>query len=156
MTRVNVYMKISEKPPWGGSLPNYVTKYHYLFNLWRSQSCHQKKKLRQNQNSHHTHGLGSVLSQVHCHVQLYQMTSSSSCKLAIWSLWTLSIICFTKIHFWKWFSAMIPLFLYQNLVSVITRFATNAHKYYHSTTRNDPDPATPAMPTIQHDLSRQV
>ena len=47
---------------------------------------------------------------------------------------------------------MIPLFLYQNLVSVITRFATNAHErprtptndheYYHGTTRNDPDPAT--------------
>ena len=70
------------------SLPNYVTKYHYLFNLWRSQSCHQKKKLRLNQNSHRTHWLGSVLSQVQCHVQLYQMTSSSSCKLAIWSLCT--------------------------------------------------------------------
>ena len=38
--------------------------------------------------------------QVQCPVQLYQMTSSS----------------------------MIPLFLYQNLVSVITRFATNTHE----------------------------
>ena len=47
-----------------------------------------KKNLRENQNSNRTHGLGSVLFQVQCHVQLYQMTSSSSCKLAIWSLWT--------------------------------------------------------------------
>ena len=49
---------------------------------------------------------------------------------------------------------MIPLFLYQNLVSVITRFATNAHEhprtptndndYYHGTTRNDPD-----LPTVE-------
>ena len=70
-----------------------------LFNLWRSQSCHQKEKLRQNQNSHLTHPVGSVLSQVKCNVQVYQMTSSSSCKLAIWSLWTYSMKRFTQIQF---------------------------------------------------------
>ena len=42
-----------------------------------------KEKLWQNKNSHLTHRLGSVLSQVQCQVQLYQMTSSSSGKLAI-------------------------------------------------------------------------
>ena len=57
------------------------------------------------------------------------------------------------------FSAMILLFLYQNIVTVITRFATNVHEYFHDTTRNDPDPATvelrlrprPRSNTIQHD-----
>ena len=43
----------------------------------------KKKSCGKNQNSNRTHGLGSVLSQVQCHVHLYQMTSSSSCKLAI-------------------------------------------------------------------------
>ena len=46
----------------------------------------------------------------------------------------LEISCRGSIHFWKWFSAMIPLFLYQNLVSVITRFATNAHERPRMTT----------------------
>ena len=39
---------------------------------------YQKEKLPQNQNSHQTHGQGSVLSQVQYHVQLYHMTPSSS------------------------------------------------------------------------------
>ena len=38
------------------------------------------EKLWQNQNSHRTHRLGSVLPQLQWHVQLYQITSSSSCK----------------------------------------------------------------------------
>ena len=73
--------------------------------------------LRQNQNSHRTHGLDSVLSQVQCHVQLYQMTSSSSCKLAIWSLWTYSVMGFTKIHFWKWFQQWYLCFIPESCVS---------------------------------------
>ena len=78
-----------------------VCQYHYLFNLWRSQSCHQKEKLQENQNSNRTHGLDSVMSLVQCHVQLYQMTSSSSCTLAIWSLWTKSMMRCTKIEPWR-------------------------------------------------------
>ena len=63
--------------------------------------------------------------------------------------------CWSSIHFWKWFSAMIPLFytgrgcfIPESCVSdnpiryERTRTPTNDHEYYHGTTRNDPDPAT--------------
>ena len=40
ITRAYVCMKISEYHPPGDSLQNYDTKYHFLFNIWRSQSWH--------------------------------------------------------------------------------------------------------------------
>ena len=42
-----------------------------------------KRKAAAKSKSDRTQRLGLVLSKVKCHVQLYQTTSNSSCKLAI-------------------------------------------------------------------------
>ena len=76
--------------------------------------------------------------------KLFKRLANNLIRLRVYAGWSdpllvshttlLEISCRGSIHFWKWFSAMIPLFLYQNLVSVITRFATNAHELPRMTT----------------------